>query len=100
MTRERGKQAESSVGASQKANIVASWVNITLQTEREIAVCTVGVAPVSRSQPTGLWLERRHAFIYSSTFWELAMRDKVNTLFPACTRKCAYWGVGGGGGHP
>lgn len=41
--------------------------------------CHAGLLATNR-----VWLERRHAFIYSSTFWEPAMRGKVNTLLWAC----------------
>lgn len=55
-----------------------------MQTEWEIVFC-VCVVSLSLLAANTDWLKRRHAFIYSSTFWELAMRDKVNTLLQART---------------
>lgn len=49
-----------------------------LQTEWQQAYVRVLCHSVLPAADTGS-LGRRHAFIYSSTFWELAVKDKVNT---------------------
>lgn len=58
------------------ANIVAgSFVHVCVCVCVRACVVCHFVLPAADTGSLG----RRHAFIYSSTFWELAMRDKVNT---------------------
>lgn len=72
------KKVQYALSTSQKTNIILLCKYEAAKESRRL-VCAWLVAPAN-----SVWLGRRHAFIYSSTFWELAMRDKVNTLFQAC----------------